>query len=66
MQTEACSRSAERAAERDSHQPLVPFILISEMHSHSFLSPALPPPPLLESVTLTSLKVTSDTLWDPS
>lgn len=64
MQTEACSRSAERAAERDSHQPLVPFILISEMHSHSFLSPALPP--LLESVTLMSLKVTSDTLWDTS
>ena len=44
VQTEACSRSAERAAERDSHQPRVPFILISEMHSHLFLSRAPPPP----------------------
>ena len=62
MQTQACSRSAGRVVKRDSHQPLVPFILISEMHSHSLLSRAPPP----KSVTLTFLKVTSDTLWDTS
>lgn len=55
VQTWVCSCSAQRFVKRDSHDPLVPFILISEMHSHSLLSGALPHN--LESITVTFLKV---------